>query len=212
MNKQDVANKLRDHGLEWMPVNKTRDAAVLIPLIQRGDDYLDVVLEVRAGNITQGGEVCLPGGVIEEGETTRDAAIRETCEELLVDPSQIEVICPMVATGGPLGRVVESYLGTIENYNGTYAETEVDHILTVPLRFFYSAEPIVGDIDLIAQIRDNFPTHLLEREKGPWFSNVPRSYYFYEFKGHVIWGLTASILRETARIIYGDEHPTREYD
>lgn len=206
MTKDEIANRLLHHELEWIQLNDTRPAAVMIPIIPRGDDYWDVVLEVRAQGITQGGEVCLPGGHLEDGETSLDAAIRETCEELCVDASQIEVLAPMVAVNGPSGRVVESYIAVLKDYEGTFSPTEVDHILTVPIRYFYAAEPIMGNIDLVAQLHDDFPTHLLDETKRPWFRPIPRSFYFYPAKDHVIWGMTANILKRTAEILYGDEH------
>lgn len=195
--------------MERIPFSKVPPAAVLIPLVAGVNGEWEVVLEVRAANITQGGEVSLPGGRIEDGESGEAAAVRETAEELLVSADQIEVICPMVVTTGPRGRDVYSYLGTLSDYHGTFSASEVDHILTVPLRMFYDTEPRIGNIDLIGKAHEDFPVELLRGEQGPWFHSIPRSFYFYEAQGHVIWGLTALILREAARIVYGDEYQAR---
>ena len=73
---------------------KIRRAAVLVPLIQKGGEY-HVVFEVRAGSLkTQPGEICFPGGAVERGETPKQAAVRETMEELLINRCQIRVIAP----------------------------------------------------------------------------------------------------------------------
>ena len=78
-------------------------AAVLIPLVE-GATNVQIVLELRAYDLdVQPGEVCLPGGRIEQDETPWEAAVRETCEELLVAPEQIEIIAEMdemIGTGG----------------------------------------------------------------------------------------------------------------
>lgn len=209
MNANELREQLQSHRLERIPFNKVPPAAVLIPLIADGNGEWDVVLEVRAANITQGGEVSCPGGRMEDGESGEAAAVRETAEELLMDPAQIEVICPMVVTAGPRGRDVYSYLGVLTGYQGTYSADEVDHILRVPFRYFYNTVPATGNIDLIGKAHDDFPASLLQGEQGPWFHTIPRSFYFYETQDHVIWGLTALILREAARIVYGDECTAR---
>lgn len=208
MNTNELREQLKSHHMERIPFNKVPPAAVLIPLVEGANGEWDVILEVRAANITQGGEVSLPGGRIEDGESGQAAAVRETAEELLVDSGQIEVICPMVVTTGPRGRDVYSYLGMLSDYQETYSTDEVDHVLTVPFRYFYETDPRIGNIDLYSKAHDDFPGELLTQESGPWFHKIPRSFYFYETQGHVIWGLTALILREAARIVYGDEHQT----
>lgn len=78
---------------------KIRRAAVLVPLIQKGGEY-HVVFEVRAGSLkTQPGEICFPGGAVERGETPKQAAVRETMEELLINRCQIRVIAPARCAG-----------------------------------------------------------------------------------------------------------------
>lgn len=209
MNVQELRDQLQSHQMERIPFNQVPPAAVLIPLVTGVNGEWDVVLEVRAAHITQGGEVSLPGGRIEDGESGEEAAVRETVEELFIAAGQVEVICPMVVTTGPRGRDVYAYLGVLTDYQGTFSPSEVDHVLTVPLRTFYEAVPQIGSIDLIGRAHDDFPSDLLSQEQGPWFHSIPRSFYFYETQDHVIWGLTALILREAARIVYGDEHQTR---
>ena len=69
--------------------NKLKNYAVFIPLIKiDGEDH--ILFEVRSKNITQPGEVSFPGGRVEDGEDFKNAAIRETIEELLLDREDIE--------------------------------------------------------------------------------------------------------------------------
>ena len=70
-----------------------RKAAVIIPLIKT-ENGPEVLFEVRSEKIgRQPGDVCFPGGALLEGEAPLDAAVRETCEELLISPDQLEIIC-----------------------------------------------------------------------------------------------------------------------
>ena len=59
-----------------------KGASVLIPLLQVRGEW-NILFEVRNPGITQGGEICFPGGRVEPGEKPSDAAVRETQEELL---------------------------------------------------------------------------------------------------------------------------------
>ena len=93
---------------------KIRRAAVLVPLIQKGGEY-HVVFEVRAGSLkTQPGEICFPGGAVERGETPKQAAVRETMEELLINRCQIRVIAPLDVLEAPGAMEISPFLGALQ--------------------------------------------------------------------------------------------------
>ena len=60
-----------------------RNYAVLCPLVERNGEP-HVLLEVRAKELRQGGEVCFPGGAMEAGETAAelDAVRRKVAEHI----------------------------------------------------------------------------------------------------------------------------------
>jgi 8-oxo-dGTP pyrophosphatase MutT (NUDIX family) len=69
-----------------------RDAAVLVLLFPI-EGRAHIVLTVRAGTLGRhGGQVSLPGGVIDPGETREQAALREAHEEVGVDPGAIRTL------------------------------------------------------------------------------------------------------------------------
>ena len=81
--------KLKNHHPYAIMDGNCRQSAVCIPLIENGGSY-DVLFEVRSSKVeNEPGDICFPGGMIEQGETYRETAVREMCEELGVDPSQI---------------------------------------------------------------------------------------------------------------------------
>ena len=65
--------------------------AILVPLVET-DSGDALLLEVRSQFVRQPGEVCFPGGRAEAGETAAEAAVRETCEELGIEPGAIELL------------------------------------------------------------------------------------------------------------------------
>lgn len=69
-----------------------RDAAGLL-LVYPHDQQAHVVLTVRAGTLGRhGGQVSLPGGVIEPGESLAHAALREAHEEIGIDPGLVRIV------------------------------------------------------------------------------------------------------------------------
>ncbi len=184
---------IREHNSR-NPIIKNRkrriEAAILIPIIEKEDGpYL--LFESRAKNLKlQPGETCFPGGGIHSGESPQKAAIRETCEELLIDKSQIEILCPLDGRQGPKMRIVWAYLGKIHDYKGTFSKDEVDHVFTVPLSFFLENEPTVYKMKNICEAPKDFPITLLQNKVYRWELKdfvIP----VYKYAEEYIWGFTA---------------------
>lgn len=87
----ELIKRLTEHQPSLIGLEQCRQAAVLIPLLETPDG-VQIVLEQRSPKLKhQPRDICLPGGAIEAGETPRQAAVREACEELLLRPEQIQV-------------------------------------------------------------------------------------------------------------------------
>ena len=192
MELEEIITKSKDHELELILTDNTRFTAVLIPLVEI-DHQQHVLFEVR-GHIRQQGEVCFPGGYIEEGETPERCAIRETCEELLVDPQQINIIAPMYRCANRGNIVIDSYLGTIADYKGTYSQDEVETIFTIPLDELLNMEPDIKFANMKLEEDSDLPYELIPQGRNYRFFTNQKRFIFYQYDGHVIWGLTAEIL------------------
>ena len=183
---------------------KIRRAAVLVPLIQKGGEY-HVVFEVRAGSLkTQPGEICFPGGAVERGETPKQAAVRETMEELLISRRQIRVIAPLDVLEAPGAMEIFPFLGALQGYRWSYSEAEVDHTFSVPLCWFAEQEPERYETELVTVPEERFPFEDVPGGHDYHWRRGHYDVYFYRREEGIIWGMTAKILRSLAEMYRED--------
>lgn len=180
---------------------KEKVSAVLIPLIKKESGY-HILFEVRSSKLNhQPGEICFPGGKRELGETSMQTAIRETCEELLVSESDIKFYGSLDYFLSPAGLRIDAYLGELKDYNGQYSKDEVAEIFTVPLDFFQNTQPERYFNKVQMTPEKEFPFDKIPGGKHyPW-ARGKYEVLFYEYDGHIIWGLTAKILYYNLKII-----------
>lgn len=172
-------------------------AAVLIPLLWR-NGQLELLFEVRAHSLKwQPGEICFPGGRIEATDGSAEAAaVRETAEELGLDRAAIQVIGRLPAIHSPIGVVLHPVVGTwpaalpLAPGRGEVAAT-----FTVPLAFFLHTEPKQAHMEMGTRPMEDFPFDWLADYPRGWKRRKTYPIWFYRYEGHVIWGLTAEVVR-----------------
>ena len=172
-----------------------RGAAVLIPLIQNEDGETEILFEQRALDLdVQPAEICFPGGGIEKDETPLEAAARETCEELLLDRSQIRMLGEIEGVRNSGIITIHAFLGELQNYKGTFAPVEVDHVFSIPVSWFLKHDPEAYMATVTTIPDEDFPFDLIPGGRDyPWRSRR-HPIFFYRHPEGVIWGLTAGIL------------------
>lgn len=168
-------------------------AAVCISLIENKEDF-DLLFEVRSSSLPdQPGDVCFPGGAVEPGETYKQAAIRETCEELLLLPEQVEIIGPSDIIHSR-SAIIYPFAALLKDYTGTFHAGEVSEVFRVPLRFFMETEPDRYKVDAKILPADDFPYELISGGRNYKWRSRQSEELFYQYDGHVIWGLTARMI------------------
>jgi 8-oxo-dGTP pyrophosphatase MutT (NUDIX family) len=173
-------------------------SAVLLPIVRRGGQP-NVLFEVRANHLhRQPGEICFPGGKVEEDEKNRpqDAAIREAVEELGISREQVVLIGPLDYLVTPPGTLIYPYLGMLEDYDNIAPNPdEVDEIFLVPVDHFLMNPPSRSRVEVATRYDRDFPFHRVPPSyKEGWQRRWTFSVYFYEYGDHFIWGMTARIL------------------
>jgi 8-oxo-dGTP pyrophosphatase MutT (NUDIX family) len=171
--------------------------AVLVPLVKTENGEA-MLLEVRSEKVKQPGEICFPGGRVESGETVVQAAVRETCEELGVDPADIEVMSELDTLTMDDGRevhVVSAWLDISEVESLRLSEDEVSEVFLLPLDWLRRNPPV--HYELAGTPKDELPDKLLGYLSHYYIDyRDERKTDWIEFEGHGIWGLTAKIIKK----------------
>ncbi|MDO5301167.1 MAG: CoA pyrophosphatase [Tissierellia bacterium] len=183
--------------------------SVAITLMER-DGQIHVLFEKRAETLnTQPGEVSFPGGAIEEGESPREAAFRETLEELRIPADNLTILKNMGFMVTRYGAAIHCYLAYIEDMTLEEIDPnpdEVGSLFTVPLRYFLDVEPETYTLEFFkGEQKDDFPYELIrDGYKYKWRS-VQDLVEFYRYDDHgkerVIWGFTAKMMRNVAETL-----------
>jgi 8-oxo-dGTP pyrophosphatase MutT (NUDIX family) len=90
----------REWPAGFNPARVRHAAGLLLVFPIDGDAH--IVLTVRADSVRHGGQVSLPGGVAEPGETYEQAALREALEEVALAPETVRVLGPLTSLDIPV--------------------------------------------------------------------------------------------------------------
>jgi 8-oxo-dGTP pyrophosphatase MutT (NUDIX family) len=157
-------------------VDDARDAAVLVPIVAVPEPTL--IFTVRTDTLpSHKGQISFPGGSIDATDASPiQAALRETQEEIGLDPRSVRVLGELDALPTFVsGFVVSPFVGWLEEPPKlTPNPAEVAEVLHVPIS------------DLVEEVREE-----------PGFSHLGRTYptEAWIWNDHVIWGVTARLLR-----------------
>lgn len=185
------------------------NSAVLIPLFYHKGEY-HLLFEKRAANIRQGGEICFPGGQIEDSDkTTIETAIRETEEEIGINRQKISIIGRLDTLIGPRGITVEPVVAEIgiDDINECIVDkTEVERVFSVPVSYFEQNNPMIYKVlskinykmfNESGEEESLIPTNSQEKS----YSEDSREVLVYKTNGEVIWGITARLVFEIIKLI-----------
>jgi 8-oxo-dGTP pyrophosphatase MutT (NUDIX family) len=160
-------------------------AAVLIALVER-DKGLSVILTRRADTLRRHtGQIALPGGRRDPGETPWQTALRESHEEIGLDPDFVSVAGLSTPYRTGTGYLITPVVGFVRpGFTLTPNPEEVADIFETPFGFLMDPA--------------NVEEHERELPNGE-----KRRFYAYSHEDRFIWGATAGILRALYDRLYG---------
>jgi peroxisomal coenzyme A diphosphatase NUDT7 len=178
------------------PLEINQFFSVLLPLITV-DEELHILFEVRSKSVHQPGEVSFPGGRVEADETYKEAAIRETQEEIGIARHQIEIIGELDYIMNVSNFILYPYVGILHDdaINLIINKEEVEEIFTVPLRYFLENEPEEYHLTYKTDLENGFPFYKIPNGENYQWRKIGYPVLFYHYKGYMIWGMTAKITR-----------------
>lgn len=130
------------------------------------------------------GQISLPGGQLEEGETYKQAAIREVKEEIGLESHQFEI----------LGALSPIYVFVSNFYVQPYVAW-----LKEPVDYRLQDDEVAG---LLFPAVDNYNDYDLRKLKDiPVRNMVLKDVPYFDLDANVLWGATAMIMSEFADMI-----------
>ena len=189
----DLFYKIQHHNPGVIGDREKFQSAVCIALV-RGEEEYEILFEVRSSKIlAQPGDICLPGGAIEDGESPEETAIRETCEELLLNSEQVKMIGPFdIFRAGNV--IIYPYVAVLEDYKDTFSTNEVSEIFRVPISFFLENTPDEYKVSYQPVFGDDFPFDKIYGGKDYKWRKMEQITLFYQYKDYTIWGFTAKMI------------------
>ena len=161
-----------------------RPAAVLVPIQERSDgDYL--VLTQRAEMLnSHSGQVAFPGGKIDlQDRGPLEAALRESREEIGIDPSHVRILGQLDQVTAASNFLVTPFVGLIPSpYEFSLNQNETTAVFSVPVSVLMDPRSLWVDTT-----------------RYPGWDPI----YHFQYQEWDIWGATARIVKQLLELVYG---------
>ena len=160
-------------------------AAVILPLYQKNGEWFVMFTKRTYSVETHKGQISFPGGMREEGDATLEyTARRETFEEIGIAIDDIEILGRLddqMARSGIFN--ISPFVGIVPYpHTLNISHNEVAQVVEVPLKYLLSK----------GALREGLYPH----QQGAF------TVYFWQYKGQLIWGATAIILKRFLALVF----------
>ena len=158
-------------------------AGIMVLIFCKDDEHC-ILLQKRSSRVdSHKGEISFPGGKMDPADRTLlDTALRETYEEMGIDPHDVEVLGALDETATTTGFRTSPYAGIIPHpYEFNPQEEEVAEVLEVPVSSLLDSSSRRDDIRISGGDLDYAPA--------------------FAYGGHIIFGATARVLDRFLQLI-----------
>lgn len=177
-----LQSRLQAHHPAAVERPDLRPAGVLVPLFAGPQ----VLLTRRPQKMSRHpGQIAFPGGTYDPRDgSLEQTALRESHEEIGLDPARVEILGRLDQVWTPTGFVMHPFVGWVrEPGSWRAAPDEVEEILCVP----------IGDLMLPGVFREE------QWERG----GVAYRVVFFDLPGGTVWGATGRILLRLLQVGFG---------
>jgi len=178
-----LAPEYRVESLRAAPPLDARAAGVLILLYPHNGAWCFPLIKRVPDGLVHGGQISLPGGSQEAGESLRETALREACEEIGAACADVEVLGVLSTIYIPPSNfLVTPTVGYVDQQPDFRCDPrEVDELIEVPLSTLFNQDVV---------------------KREPWeLRGVTVEVPFYQIGPHKVWGATAMILSEFSMLL-----------
>lgn len=154
-------------------------------LLLLADRPARLVLTRRAAHLKRhAGQISCPGGVREQGDADLTAtALRETHEEIGLEPARVRVLGQLDDVWTPSGFVLTPFVGVVEPPVAFHPTEEVAEVLSLPLEEFLRPE-------------------VYQREER-WLDNQKFLLGAFALPQARVWGATARLVQRLLEVGFG---------
>ncbi len=183
MKIEKVLTALQSREPKYLSGDHFRPAAVLVP-IQEREDGDHIVLTRRAEGLnSHGGQVAFPGGRLDPTDAgPLAAALRESQEEVGIDPRHVRVLGQLDQVTASSSFLVTPFVGLIPfPYDFTLNPSETTEVFSVPVSALLDADIMSVDT----------------KRYG-----AGRPIYHFQYQHWDIWGATAKVIKQFLELAY----------
>ncbi len=162
------------------------EAAVFILLV-REEEQWKMLLTRRTDTVRDHkGQVSFPGGAREETDTSiQETALRETCEEIGVDPKDITFFGRLTTMKSVSSYIITPFVGYLPwPYPLKLAESEVSRVFLIPLNWL--EESCNWEVEWFTGLPDGIRRQVIR---------------YHPYDGEILWGISAYFAQQVIRII-----------
>ena len=175
----------RPKDLNFQYPSDAKQSAVLISFYFKEDEPHFILMKRSEYKGPHSGQICFPGGALESQDVSLlDTALRESMEEIGVDPNQVEV----------LGRLSSLFIPV------SYYKVQ-PYIACLPEQPTYVLDPqetaAVIEVPLSELMNDACEGFRPINHRGEFTLDTP----CIELQGHIVWGATAMMIAELKAVI-----------
>jgi len=164
--QMQMAPVSRKVELERRPIPEPKKSAVLISFFSRNEAIYLIMIKRAIDDSVHSGQIAFPGGKAEmEDATLENTALRETFEEIGIEPSKIEILGKLTELYIPPSNfLVTPFVGILKEEPHFITNNEVESVLVVPLAELLDPANCIEKTIMVRTLPLHVPCYLFERE------------------------------------------------